>query len=335
MRRNGTHREFRQQVPELMIPISQGTARPLQPFDFGLSCSIYTRFEEWSHTAFLDGVLYKCFEEEGTPYLLEVSEQVGQIDARLFRQDSEPSSGSGSPQVLSRNSETREPSSDTSACDLAAWVLSSDLDLGPLYEVEDPTFAPLAERFCGLKPPRTATVFEALVIAIIEQQIGLQVANVLQNRLVVRLGPAVKFADLEFHAFPSPERLACLEPQDLRDLGLSMNKSRFILGIAEGALSGELDLESLKKSATEEAREVLVSIKGVGRWTADYVLVRGLGRFEAVPYDDLGIRDAVGLFYKGGERATAREVEEILSRFGELAGVAAYYLLFSRFSGGR
>lgn len=72
-------------------------------------------------------------------------------------------------------------------------------------------------------------------------------------------------------------------------------------------------------------------MKGVGRWTADYVLLRGLGRLEAVPIDDLGIRDAVGLFYKGGERPTAREAEEILSRFGEQAGVAAYYLLFARF----
>jgi DNA-3-methyladenine glycosylase II len=247
---------------------------------------------------------------------LEVSEQEGKITARLFREDSESSSASA-------------------ATGLASWILSSDLDLRPLYQVDDPVFAPLAERFWGLKPPRTATVFEALVIAIIEQQIGLQVANVLQNRLVMRLGPAVKFEELDFFAFPSPERLAGLEPQDLRDLGLSMNKSRFILGIADRVVSGDLDPESLKKMATEEAREVLVSMKGVGRWTADYVLVRGLGRFEAVPIDDLGIRDAVGIFYKEGERATAQEAEEVLSRFGDLAGVAAYYLLSARFSGER
>ncbi len=316
-----------------MIPISQGTLKSLQPFDFGLSCSIYTRFEEWSHTAFLDGVLYKCFEEEGAPHLLEVFEQEGRIEALLFRFEPKTSisSGSGSASGSSCTFEIRENSSASEATDLASWVLSSDLDLRPLYEVKDPTFAPLAERFCGLKPPRTATVFEALVIAIIEQQIGLRVAALLQKRLVVRLGPPLNFGDVEFFAFPSPEKFAGLDPQELRDLGLSMSKSRFILGIAEGALSGELDLESLKKTTTEEAREVLVSIKGVGRWTAEYVLVRGLGRLEAVPIDDLGIRDAVGLFYKEGKRATAREAEEILSRFGDYAGVAAYYLLFARF----
>jgi len=315
-----------------MIPISQGILKPFQPFDFGLSCGIYTRFEEWTHTAFLDGVLYKCFEVEGAPHLLEVFEQGDQIAARLFRQESKVPPGCGSAPGMNH---TPEPSSDAKASNLASWILSSDLDLGPLYETADPAFAPLAERFRGLKPPKTATVFEALVIAIIEQQIGLRVAHVLQNRLVARHGLPVKFGEIEFSAFPSPEKLARLEPQDLRDLGLSMSKSRFILGIAEAVASGDLDLESLKKKTTEETREVLISIKGVGRWTADYVLVRGLGRLESVPYDDLGIRDAVGLFYKGGERATAREAEEVLSRFGDYAGVAAYYLLFSRFSDGQ
>ncbi len=331
-----------------MIPISQGTISPLQPFDFGKSCSIYARFEVWTHTAFVDGVLYKAFETEGAPHLLEVFEteegeggeeevmeevaeeavEEGRIEARLYRQGPSEPGPILDPGV---DRPTGMASSWPAAASLAAWILSSDLDLQPLYQVDDPVFAPLAERFCGLKPPRTATVFEGLVIAIIEQQIGLRVANLLQNRLVSRFGPPFKFGDLEFSAFPSPDRLAGLDPQDLRDLGLSMNKSRFILGIADGVASGDQDFELLKRMTTDEAREVLVSIKGVGRWTADYVLVRGLGRFEAVPFDDLGIRDAVGLFYKGGERASAREAEEILSRFGELAGVAAYYLLSDRF----
>jgi DNA-3-methyladenine glycosylase II len=316
-----------------MIPISQGIVEPIRPFDFGKSSGIYARFEEWTHTAFLDGVLYKGFEEDGVAHLLEVSEEDGQIKARLFRFAPETTIGSGSALGLSSSSGTREPSSASAANDLASWILSSDLDLRPLYEATDPTFAPLAGRLWGLKPLRTATVFEALVIAIIEQQIGLQVAAILQNRLVSRLGPAVKFKGIEFRAFPSPERFARLDPQDLRDLGLSMNKSRFILGIAEATVSKDPDLESLKKMKTEEAREILLSMKGVGRWTADYVLLRGLGRLESVPIDDLGIRDAVGLLYKAGERATAREAEEILSRFGELAGVAAYYHLFARFQG--
>jgi DNA-3-methyladenine glycosylase II len=316
-----------------MINISRGIVDPLQPFDFGKSSGIYARFEEWTHTAFLDGVLYKSFEEDGAPHLLVITERHGQIEARLFRSASETTTGPGSAlrsRSVSESYVKHEPSSAFAAADIASWILSSDLDLRPLYETDDPIFASLAKKLWGLKPPRTATVFEGLVIAIIEQQIGLKVAATLQNRLVFRLGPAVKFKDLEFRAFPSPERLAGLEPQDLRDLGLSMNKSRFILGIAEAVVSEDLDLESLKKMGTEEAREVLVSMKGVGRWTADYVLLRGLGRLEAVPIDDLGIRDAVGLFYRGGERATAREAEEILTRFGELAGAAAYYLLSAR-----
>lgn len=225
-----------------MIPISQGIVEPLQPFDFGKSSGIYARFEEWTHTAFLDGVLYKSFEEDGAPHLLVVTDRHGQIEARLFRFASVSTVGPGSALRLRRERyERHELSSASTAADIASWILSSDLDLRPLYETKDPIFASLAEKLWGLKPPRTATVFEALMIAIIEQQIGLKVAATLQNRLVFRLGLAVKFKDLEFRAFPSPEKLAGLEPQDLRYLGLSMNKSRFILGIAEAAVSEDLD----------------------------------------------------------------------------------------------
>lgn len=85
MRRNGAHREFRQQVPESMIPISQGTVKPLQPFDFGKSCSIYARFDGWTHTAFIDGVLYKGFEEKGAVHLLEVCERKGEMEAQALQ----------------------------------------------------------------------------------------------------------------------------------------------------------------------------------------------------------------------------------------------------------
>jgi DNA-3-methyladenine glycosylase II len=97
--------------------------------------------------------------------------------------------------------------------------------------------------------------------------------------------------------------------------------------------SGNLDLESLKDRPTAEVREELQSIRGVGEWTSDYVLVRGLGRTEMVPYDDLGTQDSVGLYYKGGVRATRIEVEKILNRFGAYAGLANYYLIYSRFFG--
>jgi DNA-3-methyladenine glycosylase II len=288
--------------------LSEETLEPAPPYDFTLSCSIFSRFGRGPHTSFFGGTFYKCFEEAGSPLLLTVFPSHGRLKARLFGSVSK-----------------RKPSP------IASWLLSLDLDLRPFYERADEAMSRLTKELNGLKPPRTRTVYEALVIAITEQQIGLRVAQALQNRLVERYGTKVKYEGATFFTFPAPERLFALDQHDLRGVGLSKNKSRFIVDISKEVAAGRLDLESLKSMSTAKAREALLSIRGVGRWTADYVLIRGLGRVEMVPYDDLGIRDAVGIFYKGGGRATSEEAEAFLSKFGSYAGLAAYYLIFASF----
>jgi len=288
--------------------LSEERLEPAPPYNFALSCGIFSRFGRGSHTSFFGGTFYKCFEEVGKPLLLTVSPFDGRLKARLFGSDSKA-----------------KPSP------IASWLLSLDLDLHPFYERADGVMSRLTKELHGLKPPRTRTVYEALVIAIMEQQIGLRIAQTFQNRLVERYGAKVDHEGGTFFTFPAPERLTTLDQHDLRGIGLSKNKSRFIVDISKEVAAGRLDLESMKSMSTEKAREALLSIRGVGRWTADCVLIRGLGRVDMAPYDDLGIRDAVGIFYKGGERATSKEAETFLSKFGSYAGLAAYYLIFARF----
>ena len=291
-------------------PIATTTLHPVQPFDFNLSCGIYTRTGVYTHTTYLDGVLYKCLELDGEPRLITVEQSKAGLRAKLY--------GSG----------TRGQLEST-----ASWITSSDLDLNPFYAEADRVMRPIIERLHGLKPPRTATVYEALVIAYTEQQISLRVAMVFQRRIVERYGQLLRHGDLVFHTFPSPAVLAAADTEELRGLGLSRNKADFITGLSKRVESGELELDSLNGMPTGEVREALQSIRGVGEWTSDYVLVRGLGRTEMVPYDDLGTQDSVGLYYKGGVRATRHEVEEILGKFGSYAGLANYYLIYSRFFG--
>jgi DNA-3-methyladenine glycosylase II len=288
--------------------LSEDMLEPVLPYDFHLSCSIFSRFGKGTHISFFAGTFYKCFEEADNSLLLTVFSLSGRLRVRLF--------GSGS---------------KIKPDPIASWLLSLDLDLHPFYERADGVMLRLTEELRGLKPPRTRTVFEALVIAIIEQQIGFRIAQVLQDRLVERYGARVDHEGEIFFTFPAPERLSVLDRYDLRVVGLSKNKSRFIVEMSKDVAAGKLDLESMKSMNTERAREALLTINGVGRWTANYALIRGLGRVDVVPYDDLGIRDAVGLSYKGGERATSEEAEAFLSKFGSYAGLAAYYLIFASF----
>jgi DNA-3-methyladenine glycosylase II len=288
-------------------PLAESELRPVLPFNFALSCSINTRFGRGAHTSFVDGSLYKCFEESEAPILLKISVSDGHLIARLFG-----SGFKGQPEAM------------------ANWIISSDLSLKTFYLKASGPMSDLVKSLNGVKPLRTGTIFEALLIAITEQQISLKVAQNFQNRLVDRYGKSIAKDGITFRTFPSPARLSILDPSKLKEVGLSTNKSNFITGVSKRIASGELDLESLKGMTTEKAREHLLSIRGVGPWTADYVLIRGLGRVEMVPYEDLGIRDAVGLFYRGGHRVTSDEAEEILSEYGSYAGLAAYYLIFAR-----
>jgi DNA-3-methyladenine glycosylase II len=291
-------------------PDAAVTLHTIQPFDFDLSCNIFTRTGSYTHTAYIDGTLYKCIERSGEPTLITTRENREKLTASLY--------GIGTIDWLQKT---------------ADWLITAEIDLKPFYALADAVMKPITQRLHGLKPPRTATVYEALIIAYTEQQISLRVANTFQERIVKRYGKKLQYGALTFYSFPTPEALASADIDELRRLGLSRNKADFITGISRRVASGEIDLESLKAKPTKEAREALQAIRGVGEWTSDYVLFRGLGRVEMVPYDDIGTQDSVGLFYKGGVRATRTDVEKLLGLFGEYAGLANYYLIYARFFG--
>ena len=283
------------------------TLNPTLPFDFDLSSRINRLDKDYTHTAYIENTLYKVLEIEEKTSLISIKEKNSILNANLY----------------GTNLERLE--------EIANWIVSADLDLTPFYSTKDKVMISLLETLSGLKPARTASVYEALLIAIAEQQISLKVALILQNRLVKRYGTEYKFGPLTFYSFPTPKRLASADIADLRQLGLSRNKATFITDISRDVASGALDLESLKNDPTEKAREKLLALRGVGPWTANYVLIRGLGRADMVPYDDLGVRDSVGLFYNDGDRVSSDEAEEILSRFGIYEGIASYYLIYARF----
>lgn len=90
-------------------------------------------------------------------------------------------------------------------------------------------------------------------------------------------------------AFPRASDIASLRPHDLRALGFSSSKSSALLELASRVESG-LDLEALADLDDDRAIEQLQTLRGVGRWTAEYVLLRGLGRLELFPGDDVGAR---------------------------------------------
>jgi DNA-3-methyladenine glycosylase II len=209
--------------------------------------------------------------------------------------------------------------------EVAAWVLFAELDLEPFYALlrAHPRLAPLTVRLRGLKPMRPASLFQMAVIAITEQQISLAAAYHIRSRMIERFGDRVE----DLWAFPTPERLAQAPMEELLACGLSHGKAKYIHDLALKIVEGSLDLDVLKQMPDDEAHSWIVRLRGFGRWSAEYILVRGLGRPDCVPADDLGIRSVAGAALGDGSRMTAEEVREALQPFAPYRGLAAFYLL--------
>ncbi len=103
--------------------------------------------------------------------------------------------------------------------------------------------------------------------------------------------PSLESPSGKVYGFPRPQDLAPLEPEALRKLGFSRQKSTAIIELARDIVEKRLDLNELETLNDEQASAYLQNLRGVGRWTAEYVLLRGLGRLEVFPGDDVGARN--------------------------------------------
>jgi DNA-3-methyladenine glycosylase II len=144
------------------------------------------------------------------------------------------------------------------------------------------------------------------VIAITEQQLSLASAYSIRNRVIERFGESI---DGEW-VFPEPQALANASVEDLRSCGLSRPKAEYIRELADKIVTDKLDLDNLKTMDDNQARDTIMGWRGFGRWSADYILVRGLARPDCVPVDDLGIRDVVGKYRQWSSSDCPRRIAD-------------------------
>jgi DNA-3-methyladenine glycosylase II len=208
-------------------------------------------------------------------------------------------------------------------------LLGLDRSLAAFHRAADgdPVLGPLARDFHGLKPPRFATLFEALVNGFACQQVSLTLGILLLNRLAETYGSGVDQPDGRGYAFPCPDDLAGCAPDQLRALGFSRQKALAIIELARALAGQRLDLDALESLDDATAMERLQRLRGVGRWTAEYVLLRGLGRLHVFPGDDVGARNNLQHWLGLLEPLDYDGVRRTLERWAPYQGLIYLHLL--------
>jgi DNA-3-methyladenine glycosylase II len=198
----------------------------------------------------------------------------------------------------------------------------------------DARLGPLAQRFRGLKPTRFPTVFETLINAIACQQVTLTQGIRLLNRLAATYGSATGGEPDAPHALPGPARVAALDPEAFRALAFSRQKARALHELAREVVEGRLDLERLAALDDATALAKLCTLRGVGRWTAEYVLLRGLGRLHVFPGDDVGARNNLRRWLGLPEPLDYEGVRRVVAQWEPYAGLVYFHLLLEGLAAG-
>ncbi|WP_264776738.1 DNA-3-methyladenine glycosylase 2 family protein [Deinococcus aetherius] len=182
---------------------------------------------------------------------------------------------------------------------------------------------PLIEDRRGLRFPLLTDPFDALVWAILGQQVSFARACTLRFRLVERWGQPVAGG---LYALPSPEALARLGAADLLPLGLTRARAETLIGAALAVADGRLPLAALEAQSVTRIERLLLAVRGIGPWTAHYVLMHGYGFPDCVPLGDSGLGESLKRFFALGTRPTHPEMARLMRRFAPYRSLATLRL---------
>ncbi len=184
---------------------------------------------------------------------------------------------------------------------------------------QDPRLGALIEKVgaCRIAFRKDGDLFSALCETITSQQLSTKVADVIYGRLCAACAP-------EPH--PTPERILALDTTALRAAGLSGPKAAYVHALAERVGHGNLSLEALDTLPDDEVIAVLSSIKGIGRWSAQMILLFRLHRPDVWPIGDLGIVRGVERLHNLRKTPTPARMEQLGEKWRPYRSVAAWYL---------
>ncbi len=202
-------------------------------------------------------------------------------------------------------------------------------DLTSFYELaeKDSIIKLLIEKYKGLRIVKINDMFEAICWAIIGQQINLKFAYTLKKRLVECYGEKMIYDSEEYFLFPTPDVISNLEIEDLKLLQFTTRKAEYIIGIAKLFNEGIIRKEELALEVDyEKLKKRLVSIRGVGNWTADYTIMKCFDINDAFPIADVGIHNALKGILGLDRKPTFQEIQKLSVNWEGWQAYVTFYL---------
>ncbi|ASK60957.1 DNA-3-methyladenine glycosylase [Virgibacillus phasianinus] len=202
-------------------------------------------------------------------------------------------------------------------------------NLLPFYELAetDPLLHQPVDNFYGLRVIGIPDLFEALAWGILGQQINLTYAYTLKRRLVEYFGRYKEWDGVRYWIFPEPGVIAKLSVEDLSNMRMTVKKSEYLIDVANLITNKELSKEKLMKIRDfKKAEKILVKIRGIGPWTANYVLMRCLHYPSAFPIDDVGLHNAIKLILDLEKKPSKKEILKLSSAWTGWESYGTFYL---------
>lgn len=156
-------------------------------------------------------------------------------------------------------------------------------------------------------------VFSALITSVIGQQISTKAAATVASRLMELVGSF------------TPEKIENVEVESIQKCGMSLRKANYIKGIAQAAISKEIDFQNLYKLSDDQVIKELTTLKGIGEWTVEMLLIHSLERPNILSYKDLGIRRGIMRLHEL-EELSKKEFKIYEKKYSPYGTVASIYL---------
>jgi DNA-3-methyladenine glycosylase II len=279
------------------------------PYSFAQTTKRLKSFEKSSYV-YRKGAFWRTIQGKKGPLLLSVAEDPNR------------------PALIAEITGEIAPEEEEDLKKRVAHMFGVDVDLTPFYEEmkQDAVLWPVIEKRIGMHLVLDASLYECLIKTIIGQQLNVSFAATLIERFIQLAGETGEFAGEKWKVFPTAEQVARLSYEDLRRLQFNQRKAEYIIDLSRFIVEGRLDLEELTTIPDDEVMKKLMALRGIGRWTAECMLMFGLRRPDLLPAADIGLRNAIGRLYGLPVRPDENEVRRIGEKWAPFRSYVTFYL---------